>query len=397
MARLPKTRVVVASTERSHLRLARPTAQQGALHTFISMLLLLLVFAVQPASAQRLKDIATVAGVRGNQLIGYGLVVGLSGTGDQTTQAPFTGQAFRNMLQQFGLQLPAGANPQLKNVAAVSISAELPAFARPGQRLDITVSSLGNSKSLRGGTLLLSSLRGVDGEVYALAQGSLVVGGFGAEGTDGSRITVNTPSVGRVPSGATVERPAPSGFDTTRSVLFLLNSGDFTTARRVAEAINNKLGPATASARDATAIEVMAPESVNDKVTFISVLENLEINSADAPARVIINSRTGTIVISQHVEVRPAAVTHGSLTVTISERLAVSQPNPLAGGDTAVVPQSSVDVTEDQHRMFRFPAGVSLEDIVAAVNEVGAAPGDLMAILEALKQAGALQAEIVVI
>ena len=373
----------------------RDTAQGSV--TRLLGLLLLIALAGQPVAAQRLKDIATVAGVRGNQLIGYGLVVGLSGTGDQTTQAPFTGQAFRNMLQQFGLQLPAGSNPQLKNVAAVSISAELPAFARPGQRLDITVSSLGNSKSLRGGTLLLSSLRGVDGEVYALAQGSLVVGGFGAEGTDGSRITVNTPSVGRIPSGATVERPAPSGFDATRSVLFLLNTGDFTTARRVAEAINSKLGPASASARDATAIEVMAPESANDKVTFISVLENLEITSAEAPARVIINSRTGTIVISQHVEVRPAAVTHGSLTVTISERLAVSQPNPLAGGDTAVVPQSSVDVTEDQQRMFRFPAGVSLEAIVAAVNEVGAAPGDLMAILEALKQAGALQADIVVI
>ena len=349
------------------------------------------------ARAERIKDIASIAGVRSNQLVGYGLVVGLNGTGDQTTQAPFTTQAFRNMLQQFGLQLPAGSNPQLKNVAAVSVSADLPAFAQPGQTIDVTVSSLGNAKSLRGGVLMLTTLRAVDGQVYALAQGSLVVGGFGAEGQDGSRITVNVPSVGRVPGGASIERPAPSGLEGGRSITFLLHDNDFTTARRVADAINAKLGAATATARDGTAIDVLAPAAAGDKVTFLSVLENLDVNPGEAPAKVIVNSKTGTIVINQRVEVRPAAVTHGSLTVTISERLAVSQPNALAGGDTTVTPQSNVEVTEDQHRMFRFPAGVSLEAIVAAVNEVGAAPGDLMAILEALRAAGALQAEIVVL
>ena len=376
---------------------ARPRRPSGAAGApWLAAALLAITVAV-PADAQRIKDIASVAGVRSNQLVGYGLVVGLNGTGDQTTQAPFTTQAFRNMLQQFGLQLPAGVNPQLKNVAAVSVIADLPPFAQPGQSIDVTVSSLGNAKSLRGGTLLLTTLRAVDGQVYALAQGNLVVGGFGAEGQDGSRITVNVPSVGRVPGGASIERPAPSGFDSGRTITFLLHDNDFTTARRVADAINQKLGTGSATARDGTAIDVLAPSDRGDKVTFLSVLENLEVKAGEAPARVIVNSKTGTIVINQHVEVSPAAVTHGSLTVTISERLAVSQPNALAGGNTAVTPQSNVEVTEDQHRMFRFPAGVSLESIVAAVNEVGAAPGDLMAILEALREAGALRAEIVVL
>ena len=357
----------------------------------------LLVCAATGVQAQRLKDLASVSGVRSNQLIGYGLVVGLDGTGDQTTQAPFTTQTFRNMLQQFGIQLPANVNPQLKNVAAVAIHAELPAFAKPGQAIDVTVSSLGNSKSLRGGTLLMTPLKAVDGEVYALAQGSLVVGGFGGEGQDGSKITVNVPSVGRIPDGASIERASPNVFAQAGTLTFLLNRSDFTTARHVADRINEKLGSTVAIAQDATSIEVSAPANVGDKVTYLSVLENLEVEAGDAPARVIINSRTGTIVISQHVEVRPAAVTHGSLTVTISERLAVSQPNPLGKGDTVVTPQSNVDIKQDQHHMFRFPAGVSLESIVAAVNEVGAAPGDLMAILEALKAAGALRAELVVI
>ena len=349
------------------------------------------------AHAQRLKDLASIAGVRSNQLTGYGLVVGLDGTGDQTTQAPFTTQTFRNMLQQYGIQLPAGVNPQLKNVAAVVISADLPAFIQPGQNIDVTVSSLGNAKSLRGGTLIRAELKGADGEVYALAQGSLVVGGFGGEGQDGSKITVNVPSVGRIPGGASIERASPNSFASTPRLTFLLNRSDFTTARRVADVINAKLGVGVAVAHDATSIEVSAPAGSGDRVAYLSVLENLDVEAGDAAARVIINSRTGTIVISQHVEVRPAAVTHGSLTVTISERLAVSQPAPFGKGSTTVVPQSNVDIKQDKNHMFRFPAGVSLESIVAAVNEVGAAPGDLMAILEALKAAGALRAELVVI
>ncbi len=357
----------------------------------------LLVLAFEAAHAQRLKDIASVAGVRPNALIGYGLVVGLDGTGDQTTQTPFTIQTFRNMLRNFGIQLPDGVTPQLKNVAAVSVHAELPAFAKPGQTLDVTVSSLGNARSLRGGTLLMTPLKAVDGEVYALAQGSLVVGGFGAEGLDGSRITVNVPSVGRIPGGASVERTAPGDLMSSDHLTFNLHRADFTNARRVAQAINDLLGPDVAQPLDSASVKVSAPPDPGDRVVFVSVLENLEIDTADAPARVVINSRTGTIVIGSHVEVRPAAVTHGGLTVTISENPTVSQPNALSGGQTAVVPGSTVRIDEEGSHMFEFAPGASLQDIVQAVNDVGAAPGDLMAILEALRKAGALRAELVVI
>lgn len=349
------------------------------------------------AYGQRLKDLADVAGVRANQLVGYGLVVGLDGTGDQTSQTPFTIQTFRNMLREFGIQLPPGVNPQLKNVAAVSVHAELPAFAKPGQAIDVTVSSIGNAKSLRGGTLLVTPLKGLNSQVYAVAQGNLVVGGFGAEGRDGSSITVNVPSVGRVPGGALVERPAPDGFTDAQRIVFNLHRGDFTTARRVADAINGAFGPEVAQTLDATSIAVRAPQDSNQKVAFLSMLENLDVEPDDAGARVIINSRTGTIVIGQHVEVMPAAVTHGSLSVTISEAPQVSQPNALARGQTVVTPQSQVEIEEEGNRMFYFHPGVALQDIVTAVNEVGAAPGDLMAILEALRQAGALRAELVVI
>lgn len=348
------------------------------------------------AEAQRLKDLASIAGVRNNQLVGYGLVVGLDGTGDQTTQTPFTIQTFNNMMKRFGITPPEGITPQLKNVAAVAIHADLPAFSKPGQTIDITVSSIGNSKSLRGGSLLITPLKGIDGNVYAIAQGNLVVGGFGAEGADGSSITVNVPSVGRIPNGATVEREPPSGF-MQGDLTFNLHQPDFTTAKRISDLINNLLGPDVAYAIDGGAVRVSAPLSANERVSYLSVLENLEVDPGEAAAKVIINSRTGTIIIGQHVEVTPAAVTHGSLTVTISEATGVSQPNALADGETVVVPQSDVDIVEESNRMFHFNPGVSLEDIVGAVNQVGAAPGDLMAILEGLKQAGALKAELVVI
>ena len=352
------------------------------------------VVASLPAAADRLKDMTTVAGVRSNELFGYGLVVGLDGTGDK---APFTDQTFRNMMNRFGITLPQGVDPKLKNVAAVSVHATLPPFAKPGQKIDVTVSSIGNAKSLRGGTLLMSALKGADGKVYAIAQGSLVVSGFGAQGADGSKTTVNVQVVGRIPDGATVERSVPNAFDRGDSITLNLNNPDFTTAKRVEEAINQLLGPEVAQALDAASIRVQAPRDPSQRVSFLSILENLDVSPAEAPARVVINSRTGTIVVGANVRVFPAAVTHGNLTVTITENPQVSQPNALAGGQTAVVPRSNVNVNQEPSRMFKFGPATTLNDIVRAVNEVGAAPGDVMAVLEALKQAGALRAEILVI
>ena len=347
--------------------------------------------------ADRLKDLADVQGVRSNQMIGYGLVVGLDGTGDKTNSTPFTVQTFRNMMEQFGISVPANLTPTLKNVAAVSIHGSLPPFAKPGQRIDVTVSSLGNASSLRGGTLLMTPLKGADGRVYALAQGDLVVGGFGAQGADGSKITVNVPSVGRIPNGATVEVAAPNPFMQGDSLTFNLRNPDFTTAKRVQDAINRMLGPGVARSMDATSIVVAAPREPSQRVTYLSVLENLDIEPADTSAKVIINSRTGTIVIGNHVRVSPAAITHGNLTVTIAENVTISQPNALGDGQTVVAPNSNVAVTQEDAPMFKVDSTVTLDDIVAAVNRVGMAPGDLMAILEALKQAGALRAELVVI
>lgn len=347
--------------------------------------------------ADRLKDISDVQGVRSNQLIGYGLVVGLDGTGDKTNQTPFTAQTFRNMMEQFGISVPENLTPKLKNVAAVSIHSELPPFSKPGQRIDITVSSLGNASSLRGGTLLMTPLRGADGRVYAIAQGDLVVGGFGAQGSDGSKITVNIPSVGRIPNGATVEVSAPNPFNEGDTLTFNLHRPDFTTAKRVRDEINRLLGPGVARSMDATSIVVTAPRDPSQRVTYLSVLENLEVKPAEPSAKVIINSRTGTIVIGNNVKVSPAAVTHGNLTVTISESVDVSQPNALAGGRTVANNESQIDIEQDKSHMFKVGDSVTLDDIVAAVNRVGMAPGDLMAILEALKQAGALRAELIVI
>ncbi|MES2664434.1 MAG: flagellar basal body P-ring protein FlgI [Pseudomonadota bacterium] len=349
------------------------------------------------AFAERLKDLASVSGVRSNPLFGYGLVVGLDGTGDQTSQTPFTIQTFKNMMAQFGISVPENVTPQLKNVAAVSIHAEIPPFMKPGQTIDITVSSIGNAKSLRGGSLLLTPLKGADGQVYALAQGNLVVGGFGAEGSDGSKITVNIPSVGRIPNGATIERAVPNPFASSETLLFNLHNPDFTTAKIIVEAISDLLGPGVATALDAASIQVTAPTNVTQRVHYLSVLENIEVEPAKAIAKVIINSRTGTIVVGESVRVSQAAVTHGSLTVSISEQEEIVQPNALAAGDTAVEQDSNIDIVEETEKMFLFKPGVSLEEIVQAVNSVGASPGDLMAILEALKQAGALKAELIVI
>lgn len=357
---------------------------------------LMLLSAVNVA-AERIKDLASVAGVRSNQLVGYGLVVGLDGTGDQTNQAPFTTQSFASMLKQFGITIPEGVRFQLRNVAAVAVHAELPAFSKPGQQIDITVSSIANAKSLRGGSLLITPLKGLDGQVYAMAQGNLLVGGFGAEGADGSRITVNVPSVGRIPNGAMVEREVPSQFGHSGRIVFNLHRADFTTAKRVAFSINHLLGPDVAEALDAVSISVQAPQNPGQRVDFLSLIENVEVNPADAAAKVVINSRTGTIVVGQHVRVKPVAITHGSLTVTVNERVTASQPNAFGEGQTVVLPNTDVGIVEETIPMFKFAPAPTLDDIVRAVNEVGAAPGDLMAILEALRQAGALQAEIMVI
>ncbi len=348
--------------------------------------------------AERIKDLANVAGVRANQLVGYGLVVGLDGTGDQTSQTPFTVQSMLSMLAQFGITLPPGTSPQLKNVAAVSLHTSLPPFAKPGQALDVTVSSLGNAKSLRGGSLLMAPLKGADGNIYAIAQGNLIVGGFGAAGSDGSKITVNIPSVGRIPGGATVERAAPTPFGTQENIVLNLHGPDFTTARRVAEAINSAIGIGTAYPVDASSVKVNAPISHAQRVMFVSIIENITLEPGEASARIIVNSRTGTVVIGRHVRVTSAAVAHGSLTVTIAEQPTVSQPTgPLSGGSTVVVPASDIEISQENNRMFLFNPGISLNEIVQAVNQVGAAPGDLIAILEALKEAGALRAELIVI
>jgi flagellar P-ring protein FlgI len=351
-----------------------------------------------PAVAERIKDMAQIQGVRTNQLVGYGLVVGLDSTGDQTSQAPFTIQSLNNMLAQLGVTVPPGVTPQLKNVAAVAVHAVLPAFVKPGQTIDITVNSIANARSLRGGSLLVTPLHGLDGQIYAIAQGNLIVSGFGVEGSDGSKLTVNVPSSGRIPNGATVERAVPSQLAQGDSITLNLNDPDFTTATRLVASVNRGMGDGVATMLDGSSIRVRAPLDITQRVAFLSTIENLEVEPGAAAAKVIINSRTGTVVISSHVIVTPAAVSHGSLSVTIKEEQTVSQPAPFSKvGQTVVLNNSTIKVDQGSNRMFLFKPGVELDQIVRAVNDVGAAPGDLVAILEALREAGALQAELIVI
>ena len=364
--------------------------------TPLGLAALLLALAL-PAHAERIKDLAQVGGVRGNALVGYGLVVGLDGSGDRTSQAPFTVQSLKNMLGELGVNVPPNVNPQLKNVAAVAIHAELPPFAKPGQTIDITVSSIGNAVSLRGGSLLMAPLKGADGQVYAIAQGNLVVGGFGAQGKDGSRVSVNVPSVGRVPGGATVERALPDVFGASGEITLNLHQNDFTTVARMVATLNNAFGEGAARAVDGVTVAVQAPSDQGARIGLLARIENIELSPGTAPARVVVNSRTGTVVIGSQVRVSPAAIAHGSLTVTINEATQVSQPNAFGGGQTVTAPQSTITASNEGSRMFRFDGGTTLDEIVRAVNEVGAAPGDLIAILEALKQAGALSAELEVI
>ncbi|MCW8328165.1 flagellar basal body P-ring protein FlgI [Photobacterium sp. SDRW27] len=347
-----------------------------------------------PLQAARIKDVSEVAGVRSNQLVGYGLVVGLPGTGETT---PFTDQSFNAMLQNFGIQLPAGTKPKTKNVAAVAVNATLPPFTKQGQSIDVTVSSIGSAKSLRGGTLLQTFLKGLDGKVYAIAQGSLVVGGFSATGADGSKVVGNNPTVGRISNGAMVEQEVPNPFGRGDFLTFNLFESDFTTAQRMADAINQFLGPQMAAAVDATSIRVRAPRDVSQRVAFLSTIENLEFDPADGAAKIIVNSRTGTIVVGKNVKLKPAAITHGGMTVSIKENYSASQPNAFSGGETVLVPNSDIQVTEEDSRMFKFEPGITLDELVRAVNQVGAAPSDLMAILQALKQAGAIEGQLIII
>jgi flagellar P-ring protein precursor FlgI len=382
------------------MRRIEPMRFQRTFTTFISALgvvLLTSLAATPPARGERIKDMAQIQGVRTNQLIGYGLVVGLDSTGDQTSQAPFTVQSLNNMLAQLGITVPATVTPQLKNVAAVAVHAVMPAFVKPGQTIDITVNSIANAKSLRGGSLLVTPLRGLDGQIYAIAQGNLIVSGFGVEGTDGSKLTVNVPSSGRIPNGATVERAVNSQLAQGDSIILNLNAADFTTATRVVASVNKGVGEGVASIIDGGSVRVQAPTDITQRVAFLSTVENLEVEPASAAAKVIINSRTGTVVISSHVIVSPAAVSHGSLSVSIKEQQTVSQPGAFSNGTTTLVNNSIINVDQGSSRMFLFKPGVELDQIVRAVNEVGAAPGDLVAILEALKEAGALQAELIVI
>jgi len=362
------------------------------------LILLLLTFLPALAAAERIKDLAMVQGVRSNQLIGYGLVVGLDGSGDQTTQTPFTVQSIANMLTQLGVNLPpsVAGGLQLKNVAAVMVTASLPPFAKPGQTIDVTVSSLGNAKSLRGGTLLMTPLKGADGQVYAIAQGNVLVSGAGAAAA-GSSVTVNHLSAGRIPAGATVERVVPTPLGQGDVVHLELNQADFTTANRVVQSINNAFGPGTATALDGRLIQVRAPREASAWVAFLAQVENLNVIGGDAPAKVVLNARTGSVVMNQAVQVDTCAVAHGNLSVTITSEPRVSQPAPLAGGQTVVTEQARIEVKAEKGNLVTIPTSVNLAEVVKALNAVGATPQDLLAILQAMKAAGALRAELEII
>lgn len=351
---------------------------------------------VPQAQAERIKDLATVSGVRNNQLVGYGIVVGLDGTGDQTSQAPFTTQTLINMLGNMGVTISSGTSMQLKNIAAVMVTMEMPPFAQPGQQFDITVSSMANAKSLKGGTLLMTPLKGADGQIYAIAQGNLIVGGAGGQ-AGGASVTINQLAAGRIPGGATVERAVQMQMGSADTIMYELASADFGTAQRVTEAINNGLGRSAAMPLDARRIQVTAPQSPAERVAFLGFIENLEVKPYAGSAKVIVNSKTGSIVMNQAVSLQECAVAHGNLTVSVNTNPQVSQPNPLAGGQTAVTQNGQVDVNQGKANVVHFNPGVNLAEVVKALNAVGASPMDLINILQAMKAAGALRAELQVI
>lgn len=372
-------------------------------HKFLSAGLQLLAVALigallmaLPVRAERIKDLASVQGVRTNQLIGYGLVVGLDGSGDQTTQTPFTVQSLISMLGHLGVNLPPGTNLQLKNVAAVVITSALPSFAKPGQTIDVTVSSMGNAKSLRGGTLLLAPLKGADGQVYALAQGNVLVGGVGASTPGGSSVTVNHLSVGRISAGATVERAVPTELGRDGYIYLELNTTDFTTTRRVVDVLNKTFGDGIASAVDGRVVQVAAPAEPDQRVAFLSRVESLDVRPGDSIAKVILNARTGSIVMNQAVTVETCAIAHGNLSVVITSEPIISQPGPFSGGTTAQANRENIEIRQDKGGLT-MATGVNLAEVVKALNSIGATPQDLLAILQAMKSAGALRAELEII
>jgi flagellar P-ring protein precursor FlgI len=354
----------------------------------------ILALAASPAAAERVRDLGQFQSVRSNQLTGYGIVVGLDGSGDDNFA--YLTQAMRGVSGRFGLQLPPGVSPALKNAAAVMITADLPAFAKPGQRIDVTVSAIGKAKSLRGGALIMTALYGADGEIYAMAQGSLAVGGLGVSGRDGSKLTVNVPTVGRIADGASVERAVATGFDQSEVLRWNLSQADFLTASRVRDAINARFA-GTASVEDGVTLALHLPLAPDARASMMAAIEMIEIDPAESAARVIVNSRTGTVVISSAVRLAPAAISHGSLVVRISEDPAVVQPEPFSRGQTAVEESSQIDIEQPSNHVSLFEPGASLAEVVDALNMLGASPADLVAILEALKQAGSLKAEMVVI
>ena len=365
----------------------------------------LLVLAAGSACADRIKDLATLASQRPNQLIGYGLVVGLQGT-DASSPVPFTTQSMKAMLAQMGVRIDGpltdfetaatAARIDIKNTAAVLVTADLPGFAKPGQRIDINVSAIGKATSLRGGSLIMTAMRGVDGEIYALAQGALTTTGIDANAA-GSKVTIGVPTSSRIPGGAIVERIVDTPFETSENVIFNIRENDFSTTTAIVNAINKKFGGDVAQALDGVSVSVRAPKNLNQRVSFMSMVEALEVTPGEPPARVVINSRTGTVVINRSVRVTAAAVSHGTISVAITATNEVSQPNAFAGGQTTEVQNAAIDVGEPNKPMFLFQPGVELRQIVDAVNQIGATPSALIAILEALKSSGSLRAELVII
>ncbi len=375
------------------------TGQHQLLKSWVlAVFTLLFVLFGTNAQAARIKEIASIEGVRSNQLTGFGLIVGLDGTGDQTTQMPYTTQGLSNYMRQLGMTLPAAqlSQLQMKNVAAVLVTAQLPAFARPGQTLDINVSSVGNAKSLKGGTLIATPLKGADGEVYAMAQGNLIVAGAGAS-SGGSKVTVNHLSVGRIPDGAQVERAVPTSLLEGNSISLSLNASDFQTARKVAAVVNQHFGAGIAMALDGRTVQVQAPAGPNERISFIAEMEELPVEASIQAARVIINARTGSIVLNQAVSLGSCAIAHGNLSISISSTPSVSQPNALSGGQTTVTEKANIDIKAEPGKLIQIPASAQLADVVKALNSLGATPQDLLAILQAIKSAGALNAELEVI
>jgi len=364
--------------------------------SFLSLILIIALLAPGFVQAERIKDLASIQGVRNNQLIGYGLVVGLDGTGDQTTQTPFTVQSIINMMGQLGVNLPPGTNLQLRNVAAVMVTSNLPAFARPGQQIDVTVSSMGNAKSLRGGTLLMTPLKGADNQVYAMAQGNVLVGGAGAAAA-GSSVQINHLNAGRISGGATVERAVPAALGQDEFIHLELNATNFTTVSRIVEAINN-IYPGRASAIDGRQVQVKAPLNTSERVMFISQIESLDITPAKDAAKVIVNSRTGSVAMNQSVTLESSAIAHGNLSIIINSEPVISQPGPFAErGETVVAQRAQVEIRSDEGNLMLLPNGADLGEVVNALTAIGATTQDLLSILQALKAAGSLRADLEVI